>query len=204
MALSVSTYLLIHILLLIYLGAGPSGLVAAKTLTHDHKGSFHVTVFEQSHRIGGLWPISNVDDGMVHPEMCTNQSRHTVSFSDLAWPETSPSFPKAWQVGQYLERYIKTYPGYKIRLNTRVSKTELLGGKWRVNVQETLHNPETLEFDHLIVASGFFGKPKVPQHFERKLHRSLYVRSTAKFASRFKCASTTQLQSPRRQRSPDR
>lgn len=148
------------------IGAGPSGLVAAKTLTHDHKGSFHVTVFEQSHRIGGLWPISNVDDGMVHPEMCTNQSRHTVSFSDLAWPETSPSFPKAWQVGQYLERYIKTYPGYKIRLNTRVSKTELLGGKWRVNVQETLHNPETLEFDHLIVASGFFGKPKVPQHFE--------------------------------------
>jgi len=31
------------------IGAGPGGLVAAKTLTHDFpKGTFHVTVFEQA------------------------------------------------------------------------------------------------------------------------------------------------------------
>jgi len=122
-----------------------------------------VTVFDKSHRIGGLWPLSKVDDGMVHPEMCTNQSRHTVSFSDLAWPEKTPSFPKAWQVGEYLERYIETYPGYEIRLNTRVMKTEFLDGRWKVHVQEVLHEQRTLEFDHVIVSTGFFGEPKMPK-----------------------------------------
>jgi len=73
---------------------------------------------------------------MVNPDMCVNQSQHTVSFSDLAWPETAPSFPKAWEVGQYLDRYVKTYPGYDIRLNTRVLKTEHYSEKWKVRVQE--------------------------------------------------------------------
>jgi NADPH-dependent 2,4-dienoyl-CoA reductase/sulfur reductase-like enzyme len=153
----------LYVTILTHSGAGPSGLVAAKTLTHDHKGVFHVTVFEQLNRIGGLWPVSTVDDGMVHPDMCTNQSKHTVSFSDLAWPEASPHFPKAWQVGQYLERYIEKYPGYEIKLNTRVNKTDYLGGKWRIHIEEALGKPQALEFDHLIVATGFFGQPKQPK-----------------------------------------
>jgi cation diffusion facilitator CzcD-associated flavoprotein CzcO len=104
---------------------------------------------------------------MVSPDMSTNQSRHTVSFSDLAWPETAPSFPKAWQVGKYLERYVKTYPGYEIRLNTRVFLTELLDGKWKVHVQGAVNTkPETLHFDHLIVATGFFGEPRFPKPLE--------------------------------------
>jgi len=86
-----------------------------------------------------------------------------VSFSDLAWPEKTPSFPKAWQVGEYLERYIETYPGYEIRLNTRVMKTEFLDGRWKVHVQEVLHEQRTLEFDHVIVSTGFFGEPKMPK-----------------------------------------
>lgn len=121
-----------------------------------------MTVFEKSHRIGGLWPVSKIDDGLVHPDMCTNQSRHTASFSDLAWPEETASFPKAWQVGQYLERYVKMYPGYEIKLNTAVVKTELVDGRWSVQIKEASNDHETLAFDHLIVATGFFGKPKMP------------------------------------------
>ncbi|KAF7959576.1 hypothetical protein EAE96_001192 [Botrytis aclada] len=156
------------------IGAGPSGLVAAKTLAHDHpKGTFDVTVFEQSQRIGGLWPISRDDDGLLNPEMCTNQSRHTVSFSDLAWSASSPAFPKAWQVGKYLEDYIKMYPGYSIKIGVKVVKVEpphdwqttsAASGKWNVHVQHT-ESTESLqvhEFDQVIVATGFFGKPKIP------------------------------------------
>jgi cation diffusion facilitator CzcD-associated flavoprotein CzcO len=100
-----------------------------------------VTVFEQSHRIGGLWPISKVDDGLVNPDMSTNQSRHTVSFSDLAWPETAASFPKAWEVGRYLERYVVMYPGYEIRLNSRVVRSEFGEERWKVWVREQSHGP---------------------------------------------------------------
>lgn len=147
-------------------GAGPSGLVAAKTLVHNFpKDTFQVTVFEKSPRIGGLWPISNVDDGLVNPEMRVNQSRHTVTFSDFAWPESTPQFPTAWQVGQYLEKYIQTYPGYDIRLNCEVVQTKLEEPKWSVSVKDHTSTPSevlTLEFDHVIVSTGFFGKPKIP------------------------------------------
>ncbi|CAD6445876.1 5993d270-f887-46f7-a901-d9cc355e06dd [Sclerotinia trifoliorum] len=160
------------------IGSGPSGLVAAKTLTHDYpKGTFDVTVFEQSHRIGGLWPISHDDDGLVNPDMCTNQSRHTVSFSDLAWPASSLACPKAWQVGKYLEDYVKMYPGYSVKTGVRVFKVEPPSGwqtnpatteKWNVHVQhyesaEFTGSPQVYEFDHVIVATGFFGKPKIPE-----------------------------------------
>lgn len=123
-----------------------------------------MTVFEKSDRIGGLWPILKDDDGMVNPDMRTNQSRHTVSFSDLAWPPTSPAFPKAWQVGQYLQQYVKKYPGYDIRTGAHVVKTQNQDNKWNVHIK-TRGEPETRvhEFDHLIVASGFFGKPITPQ-----------------------------------------
>lgn len=161
---------------LTFIGAGPSGLVAAKTLIHDSpKGAFDVTVFEQSNRIGGLWPISQEDDGMVNPEMRTNQSRHTVSFSDLAWPASSPACPKARQVGKYLEDYLKLYPGYTVKTGTKVGKIEppcnwevAQPGKWKVHVtSQNAGNVESTseqvhEFDHVIVATGFFGKPKFP------------------------------------------
>jgi cation diffusion facilitator CzcD-associated flavoprotein CzcO len=94
-----------------------------------------VTVFEASHRIGGLWPISKVDDGMVNPDMCVNQSRHTVSFSDFAWEKGKVSFPKAWEVGEYLERYRERY-GVSIRLKTRVVGTEREEERWKVRVRE--------------------------------------------------------------------
>ena len=94
-----------------------------------------MTVFEASHRIGGLWPIDKVDDGMVNPDMCVNQSRHTVSFSDLAWEEEKASFPKAWEVGKYLERYLAKY-GFEVRLRSRVVETEIQGERWKVRVRE--------------------------------------------------------------------
>jgi cation diffusion facilitator CzcD-associated flavoprotein CzcO len=183
------------------LGAGPSGIIAAKTLLHDHPhGTFKVTVFEQSERIGGLWPLSPTDDGMVNPDMCTNLSRHTVCFSDMAWPESTPTFPKAWQAGQYLNNYISKYPGIDIQTSSKVLKAcrspDIASGakRWKVEVEKKAHSLvsmaqphttsedipapghtrnssgnelnkppiETHYFDHCIVASGFFGKPKLP------------------------------------------
>ncbi len=74
--------------------------------------------------------------------MCTNGSRHIVSFSDLAWPTTSPTFPKAWQVGQYLKRYLDKYPGIDLRTSSRVVKTARVSSpsentkKWQVDIQK--------------------------------------------------------------------
>ncbi|KAI9745739.1 MAG: hypothetical protein M1818_001275 [Claussenomyces sp. TS43310] len=169
-------------------GAGPSGLVAAKTLLHDFpEGSFAVTVFEQSDRIGGLWPLSHDDSGMVSSTMPTNISRHNVSFSDLSWPETSPSFPKAWQVGQYLKRYTETYSGLNIRTLCRVSKATRsqdggsLTKRWKVEVQSQNSVAETHDFEHLIVGSGFFGTPRIPEELKDVEKMSVPVQHSADF-----------------------
>ncbi|KAI1820201.1 hypothetical protein F4861DRAFT_533852 [Xylaria intraflava] len=146
-------------------GAGPSGLVAAKTLLHDAApGAFRVTIFDSQHRIGGLWPAHNSDNaGLIHPLMVANQSKHTVQFSDLAWRDSDPDFPKAWEIGGYLQRYLKEYGGADIRLGYKVVKTELrAGGSWEVQT-DSGKGTETSVFDYLLVATGFFGSPLWPE-----------------------------------------
>ncbi|RFU31252.1 hypothetical protein B7463_g5103, partial [Scytalidium lignicola] len=174
-------------------GAGPSGLVAAKTFLHSRKQQhrpnvdFHVTIFEKSPQIGGLWPLSRSGpvSGLVHPDMCTNQSRHTVAFSGLAWREDVSSFPKAWEVGGYLEKYRQTYcTDAELHLGEGVVEATPLSDadsmsketRWRVRTKKDLSSTTSssgkgtidqkeekeYEFDHVIVASGFFGKPDIP------------------------------------------
>ncbi|KAI1304528.1 hypothetical protein F5Y03DRAFT_357649 [Xylaria venustula] len=162
-------------------GAGPSGLVAAKTLLHDvAPASFNVTIFDSQHRIGGLWPSHKGDSaGLIHPLMVANQSKHTVQFSDLAWPDSDPDFPKAWQIGRYLERYLKAYGGADIRLGHKVVKAELLdGGSWKVQT-DSERGTQTSIFDYLLVATGFFGSPSWPEGIPREgevpiIHSSEY------------------------------
>ncbi|KAK4144833.1 uncharacterized protein C8A04DRAFT_36207 [Dichotomopilus funicola] len=172
-------------------GAGPSGLVAAKTLLHDvPNGTFDVTLFDSQSRIGGLWPWDKNDNaGLVHPRMVANQSKHTVQFSDLSWPEDSPQLPRAWQVGEYLARYRERYcSGATFRLGTRVETAKPLpahdgesGSQLRWSVETRSSDGEINDeiFDHLLVASGFFGKPTLPEagrgdHDVPVIHSSQY------------------------------
>lgn len=142
--------------------------MAAKSLLHDApKGTFDVTLFDTQTRIGGLWPLRKDDGaGLVHPLMVANQSRHTVQFSDLAWPEDAPHLPRAWQVGQYLDRYLHTYcRGANLNLGSRVEKAEPLSSPvgWRVQARSIQGEVTEHTFDYLLVASGFFGRPFLPK-----------------------------------------
>ncbi|KAJ5717169.1 FAD-dependent pyridine nucleotide-disulfide oxidoreductase [Penicillium malachiteum] len=119
------------------IGAGPSGLVTAKTLLHNFPhGTFSPIIFDARHEIGGLWPCHSTGtqrtpdvSGKLDPYMPTNLSRFTVAFSDLSWESvfgssSVPIFPQARQVGLYLEAYRKRYiPETSIRLGHQVLKT---------------------------------------------------------------------------------
>lgn len=153
------------------IGAGPSGLVAAKHFLHHPSGpGFSVTVFDKQPRIGGLWPLDKNDGaGMVHPLMVANQSRHTMHFSDLAWEE-APQLPRAWQVGRYLQRYLERYCAFeeekfRLRLGWEVTSAHRDSRdkkKWLVAAEAENGMGAEYEFDYLVVASGFFGKPAIP------------------------------------------
>jgi hypothetical protein len=158
------------------IGAGPAGLVAAKTFLQ--KGCYSVTVFETADRVGGMWRARPGEHGdKCSPDMRTNLSRFTVAFSDLAWssvdlshpesvaasPLTPPIFPKAWQVGRYLARYAQKF-GVETNVvyNKRIAHARPFDdfGRWEITSIDTLtqqHNTHT--YDYLVVASGFFDHP---------------------------------------------
>lgn len=157
-------------------GAGPSGLVAAKTFLQQ--GSYSVTVYEAADRVGGMWRAQPGEYGdKCSPEMRTNLSRFTVAFSDLPWssvdlsdpsvtgssPSTPPMFPKAWQVGRYLGRYAEKFGlNSNIFLNHRVTNAEIMEDMktWKISSYNAVTQQSTTQsFDYLVIASGFFERP---------------------------------------------
>ncbi|KAI1633030.1 hypothetical protein F4809DRAFT_644845 [Biscogniauxia mediterranea] len=172
------------------IGAGPSGLVAAKNLQHHAApgAAFRVTVYDAQPRVGGLWPTRRDDvSGLVHPLMVTNQSRHTVQFSDLAWRDADPQFPRAWQVGQYLERYVREHGiADVVRLGRRVVAAELLpdgSGAWEVRTEASPGGgaQETNVFDYLLVTTGFFGQPLWPEAIPREAGADIPIIHSSKY-----------------------
>ncbi|KAJ5291589.1 FAD-dependent pyridine nucleotide-disulfide oxidoreductase [Penicillium angulare] len=178
------------------IGAGPSGLVTAKTLLHNFpSGTFSPVIFDSRYEVGGLWSSPQPGNrswgtknapGSLDPSMRTNLSRFTVAFSDLSWEsvlETPnvPMFPQARQVCQYLRAYRKRYiPDDVVRLGCRVLKTvrktkDGHTARWEISWEKERSGqiaegtpskeniPEVEEFDLLVVASGYFARPNIPE-----------------------------------------
>ena len=177
-------------------GAGPGGLVAAKTLLHSYPANtFNVTIFEKSDNIGGLWNVKgHSDDGYLPPDMPTNLSKYTVGFSDLSWDsmkfgnKAAPTFPKAWQVQDYLEEYTRRYlPRDVFALHTEVKFADSIvkdsKTAWRIKYSTTGNCALSEKtFDFLMVATGFFARPRPIQcslkGFEQEASRVKIVHSS--------------------------
>ncbi|RMZ73907.1 FMO1 Flavin-containing monooxygenase [Pyrenophora seminiperda CCB06] len=154
-------------------GAGPAGLVAANVFKQNE---YLVSIYETEDRVGGIWRGEHGGPGdKCSPDMRTNLSRFTVAFSDFSWRsidkeslETAanasinpPIFPKAWQVGRYLEMYAKTSGvAENVFLQRRVVNASLReDNTWKVVSEDGTGQVHSNIFDRLIVASGFFNKP---------------------------------------------
>src|SRR5918993_2801692 len=103
------------------IGAGPSGLVAAK---HALEAGFEPTLFEASGDLGGQWDTGAPHSG-VWPGMHTNTSRAMTAFSDFPAPESHPLHPAAEQIHAYLRAYAGHFGVTpRIRFHTRVEHVE--------------------------------------------------------------------------------
>ncbi|KAF2013608.1 hypothetical protein BU24DRAFT_442612 [Aaosphaeria arxii CBS 175.79] len=157
-------------------GAGPAGLATAKTLLHRTGGTFRVTIFEASDRVGGMWRGRPGEEGdKCSPHMRTNLSRFCVAFSDLSWHSVASDttdgrskslsmFPKAHEVGRYLEEYARKFIPDGVTICNRQVKAAKLEGdrprRWIVSsLDTTTSTTHEDEFDYLVVASGFFDRP---------------------------------------------
>jgi dimethylaniline monooxygenase (N-oxide forming) len=130
------------------IGAGPSGLTAAK---YALEAGFAVTVFEAGDAIGGQWHTAAPHSG-VWPGMRTNTSRAMTAFSDYPAPAEHRLHPTAAQVHAYLEDYARAFGvDDHVRLHSRVGDVRQ---GWTVDGEP---------FDAVVVASGRFGKPRLPR-----------------------------------------
>ena len=116
------------------IGAGTSGLVAARHLIH---AGLRPTIFEAAKTIGGAWTPSSSSavlkpptqtDGTTskehdvgsltdhhHPAskmwngMSTNLSKYTCRFSDWPWPDDASTFPSVEEMHDYLTSYADAF-----------------------------------------------------------------------------------------------
>ncbi|KAF3951311.1 hypothetical protein CMV_023024 [Castanea mollissima] len=159
------------------IGAGVSGLVAAKQLAHHNP-----LVFEASDSIGGVWKHCSYSSTKLQSLRCDYE------FSDFPWPDRdSTSFPSYTEILEYLTSYANHFDVLKfVRFNSKVVEIRFVGNReatdltgkpgdyptilpghpvWEVAVQ-TNHS-DTIEwyaFEFLVVCIGKYGDvPKIPE-----------------------------------------
>lgn len=141
----------------VVVGAGMSGLVAAKVLIeHGHS----VRILEQSDALGGTWRYDKGSSSM-YQSLTTNLPKHVMSFSDFEYPQTFPQYPTHSQILSYLESYANTFN--LSRLITFNAKVDLIEktSKWAVTF--TLYDTsQSIQSDAVCICSGKYSVPFTP------------------------------------------
>lgn len=161
------------------IGAGPSGLAAARHLTNE-PDTFDVSVFERGHCIGGLW-VYNEETGMdknglpVHSSLYrnlrTNLPKEVMAFPDFPFPSEWPSYISHQKVLEYLEDYASQFKLQKyVNFNSLVSRVRPLVSQetadkevWEVLIRNLDTNQTQVDhFDAVIVCNGHNSVPRMP------------------------------------------
>lgn len=143
------------------IGGGPAGLVAAKSLLEE---GLQPIVFEQSSNVGGQWNATAPHSG-IWTSMRANTSKITTCFSDFAYEEPVHMFPTHQQIHAYLLQYADRFHlNQHIHLNSRVNRVSRADNEgWFVQSTTEGESQKDEIFSHVIVASGRYNKPQIPQ-----------------------------------------
>ena len=173
------------------IGAGPSGLAAAKFLQAEEYFE-KIDIFEQQSEVGGVWHYTprsgekvsvpstspNVPlekpiwlDGSKAPifsnpmyeRLNTNIPQEIMGFSDLAFPSESLLFPTRQDVHEYLVQYSQDIRN-TISFSTQVDEVRgLREGRWEVTIKSTITGEsKKKEYDAVVVSNGHYSVPFIP------------------------------------------
>ena len=145
------------------IGAGPSGIAAAKALLDE---GHTVVVFEAGTEVGGNWVFS---DSPGHSSVF--ETTHIISskalsqYEDFPMPEEFPDYPSHRQLAAYFQSYARQFNLYPhIRFRTMVETCEPAGdGKWSVTSRSE-GQLATEMFDALAVCNGHHWNPRMPSY----------------------------------------
>ncbi len=157
------------------IGAGPSGIAAAKNLLDE--GFFSLTVYDQNQDVGGNWLFS-LDAGHSSVFETTHiiSSKRLSEYHDFPMPADYPDYPSHRQLAAYFQAYARHFELYPyIQFSTRVLEVAPRPqGGWKI-ASVGPQGPQSAEFDLLVVANGHHWKPRMPEypgHFSGKILHS--------------------------------
>jgi hypothetical protein len=161
-------------------GAGSSGITACQVM---QARGVDFDCFEVGSEIGGNWRYDN-DNGMssAYQSLHINTSRQLMEYAARPMPDDLPDYPSHWQIARYFDEFVDHF-GFRdrIRFRTEVVKvapvstgsttgsSSTTGGRWEVTVRPVsagptdASEPETLTYDHVIVANGHHWNPRWPE-----------------------------------------
>lgn len=143
------------------IGAGPSGLVAARWLKQV---GFEPVLYELSDSIGGQWSGNPRVSG-VWPSMRTNTSRVVTVFGDVPHEPGTPGYPTNQAMLAYLHRYAQRFDLLRcVRLATRVTALDRVtdGPGWSITSVDAQSREDRAIYERVVVASGRFQAPRIP------------------------------------------
>ncbi|MFE7197536.1 flavin-containing monooxygenase [Microbacterium oxydans] len=155
------------------IGAGPSGLAAARAL---QKRGIGVDGYEASHGVGGLWDIDNPRSTMYESAHLIS-SRTTTEFTEFPM-RSSVDYPGHRVLKEYFEDYAAHFDLTALfRFDTCVTRLEPRDGGWDL----TSTGPDGVEtrwYTGVVLANGTLARPNVPsfsgEFTGELLHTSAY------------------------------
>ncbi|MGE0605688.1 MAG: flavin-containing monooxygenase [Pirellulales bacterium] len=153
------------------IGAGSSGLVAAKNLRQQ---GFAVEVLERENDLGGNWNYA-LPCSRVYRSTHMISSRRFTQYPDFPMPREFPQYPRHDQVLAYLRSYAQHFALAEcIRYQTAVE--EILpvddGNAWQVRTASSSNGTnnadgpvvQTRQYSAVVIANGHHWSPRQPQY----------------------------------------
>ena len=141
------------------IGAGPSGLVMAKSLLEE--GHCPV-VFEKQSTLGGLWVLNENKTAGAYQKTQFQSSKFTSVFSDFYVDEIKNNFFTVNDVQHYLERYAEHFQlNAYIHYHNEVISVQEKGHQWEILVKKD-DTISTHIFDGVALCQGSFWQPNFP------------------------------------------
>ncbi len=163
------------------IGAGASGLAAAKTL---HENAIAFDWFEVGSGIGGLWHYNNDNKrSAAYDSLHIDTSKDRMAFADFPMPKTFPNYPHHSQVLEYFERYAEHFGLIPlVNFRTRVDHVAPLpNGGYEVTTENLDFGiNETSAYTAVLVCNGHHWSPKMPDfpgEFDGEINHSRHYRN---------------------------
>ncbi|MEY3351238.1 MAG: hypothetical protein RIQ50_1349 [Bacteroidota bacterium] len=168
------------------IGAGPSGITAAKNLLDE---GLTVVVYDLGEEVGGNWVFTDkVGHSSVFETTHIISSRTLSQYDDFPMPENYPDYPSHRHLAHYFKNYAQHFQLYPhIRFKTMVKQCDRLeDGRWRV-VSECDGVEDSQVFDALAVCNGHHWQPRMPSYdgtFNGEFIHSHEVKRFSRFADK--------------------